>query len=617
MRETSFIEQNKDKWQEFEEVMASPRNDPEKLNGLFVQITDDLSYSRTFYPNRSVRVYLNGLAQRIFFSIYKNRRSQANRLLTFWTEELPQLMYESRREFRFTFLVFLLACLIGGVSSAMDEEFVRVIMGDSYVDMTLANIAAGDPMRVYKMKGAFSMSLGITFNNIYVAFLAFVMGAFFAIGSLVILVQNGIMLGSFQYFFVQQDLFWESFLTIWIHGTLEISAIVIAGTAGVTMGRGLVFPGTYTRGQSFQRAARRGIKILVGTVPIFILAGFIEGYLTRHTDAPDFLRAFFILACLAFVLVYFVWYPRHRARLGFAKPLEEMRIPFNQEQRIDFQRIKASGEIFSDMLVFYKKHLRWLSLAALGAASFFAAAAFLSGEGAPSELFVIYDDWFWNLGMLDQYFSNFAVPLLFPINVLAAAMVATRVYYALRQEAQGEERISAREYLGGFAKVCLAMAAMQGLVQIDNNFAILVLIAAMPLPALWGYVMIGERSNPLHALGRSLQLLRQSYGKALSLSAVVFIVGYLFFLLTDSSLAWFFMQLVSWVIQLSPEALAEFNVIVLTFISIFVLHLAYAMLFASAGLLYYSLREEHEAPALLKRIDQVGLKRNIRGLERE
>ena len=67
MRETKFIQQNKEKWQEFESFLDGQYKDADKLSNLFIQVTDDLSYSRTFYPNRSVRVYLNGLAQQTFF----------------------------------------------------------------------------------------------------------------------------------------------------------------------------------------------------------------------------------------------------------------------------------------------------------------------------------------------------------------------------------------------------------------------------------------------------------------------------------------------------------------------------------------------------------------------
>ena len=283
MRETKFIKQNKDKWTEFERTLENAKKDPDKLNDLFVQITDDLSFSRTFYPNRSVRVYLNGLAQRIFSIIYKKRKAKQYRLITFWTEELPLLFYRARRDFLIALLVFGFAFLIGLVSSRMDPEFAEIILGNDYIEMTKENIASGDPMAVYKQKGRFDSSLAITVNNLWVAFLTFIIGAIYGVGTIAILIRNGVMVGAFQYFFIERGLFWESFLTIWIHGTLEISAIIIAGAAGLTMGRGLAFPGTFSRLRSFQQSAKRGLKILIGIAPIFIIAGFIEGF---H-DSPD------------------------------------------------------------------------------------------------------------------------------------------------------------------------------------------------------------------------------------------------------------------------------------------------------------------------------------------
>ncbi|MEO0878003.1 MAG: stage II sporulation protein M, partial [Bacteroidota bacterium] len=279
MRETQFIKQNQEKWSEFEETLKGEAKDADRLRNLLVQITDDLSYTRTFYPNRSVRVYLNSLAQKVFLQLYRNRRTPLGKLVTFWTDELPQEIYRARSAFRLAFFLFVLCFGIGVLSCAMDAEFAEVVLGDDYVEMTRANIESGDPMAVYKEKGAFSMFLGITFNNLYVAFLAFTMGVFFGVGSIVILVSNAIMVGCFQYFFIKEGLFWDSFLTIWIHGTLEISAIVIATAAGITMGHGPAFPGTYTRLQAFQQSARRGAKIMLGTTPLFIIAGFLEGFM--------------------------------------------------------------------------------------------------------------------------------------------------------------------------------------------------------------------------------------------------------------------------------------------------------------------------------------------------
>ena len=190
MRETQFIDKNKDKWGQYEKALERERQDPDLLSELYIHATDDLSYSRTFYPNRSVRVYLNSLAQRIFFSIYKNRRSKMGRLVLFWTDELPHLIYEARREFLFAFLLFVGSFLIGALSMANDSDFANVILGEEYVRQTLDNIAEGDPMRIYKDKGKFGMFLGITVNNLWVAFLSFVMGVIYGLGSIIILVQQ-------------------------------------------------------------------------------------------------------------------------------------------------------------------------------------------------------------------------------------------------------------------------------------------------------------------------------------------------------------------------------------------------------------------------------------------
>lgn len=122
------------------------------------------------------------------------------------------------------------------------------------------------------------------------------------------------MLGCFETFFAQHALLTESLLAVFMHGTLEISAIIVAGAAGLALGNSWLFPGTYSRFYAFRRGARRGLKIVVGTVPVFIVAGFIEGYVTRHTEMNDMLRLSFILLSLAFVICYYVVWPYFKNR---------------------------------------------------------------------------------------------------------------------------------------------------------------------------------------------------------------------------------------------------------------------------------------------------------------
>lgn len=310
MREAAFAKQNKDKWLRFESVLRNNvQIHPDELSALYIEITDHLSYAQTFYPKSNTLRYLNSLSVLAHQKIYKSKRESRSRFITFYTQEFPLFFSQYHKQLLIAFVTFALFSLIGAYSAATDGNFVRLILGDGYVNMTLDNIEKGDPMAVYKEMGEMNMFLGITINNIRVALLAFVFGLFLSLGTLFILMRNAIMLGSFQYFFYDQGLLWESARTIWIHGTIEISVIIVAGCAGLVVGNSILFPGTYTRLQSFVRGAKDGIKILMSTIPFFIIAGFLEGFVTRHTEMPDWLAILLIGGSLYLILFYYVLYP--------------------------------------------------------------------------------------------------------------------------------------------------------------------------------------------------------------------------------------------------------------------------------------------------------------------
>ena len=232
------------------------------------------------------------------------------------------MFHKHHRELLITFLVFAFFTFVGAFSTASDDDFVRSFgLSDGYVNMTLENIEKGDPMAVYKEQGEFNMFLGITLNNIKVALFAFGYGILFGVGSLYFMMRNAIMLGSFQYFFYKQGLLWESARTIWIHGTIEISVIIIAGCAGLVMGNGMLFTGTLPRLEAFKRGVINGLKILMSTIPFFIVAGFLEGFVTRHTEMPDWLAILIILGSLALIIFYYVIYPirLHKKEQAFAE----------------------------------------------------------------------------------------------------------------------------------------------------------------------------------------------------------------------------------------------------------------------------------------------------------
>ncbi|WP_455099280.1 stage II sporulation protein M [Prevotella histicola] len=313
MKEILFIRNNIDKWRSVEELIDNVNFEmPDRLAEAYTDLTADLAFAQTHYPHSRITIYLNNLSSSLHNELYRNKREKWSRVLTFWTQEVPDVMWKERRLLLISFLIFMVSVLIGVLSTLGDASFPRLILGDGYMDMTLENIAKGKPMGVYGSEEESVMFLGITLNNIMVSFDIFVDGVLTSFMPGYQLFQNGIMVGCFDTFFYQHGLLGESLLATMLHGTLELSAIVVAGAAGLAMGNGWLFPGTYSRIVSFQRGAKRGMKIVVGTVPLFILAGFIESFITRHTEINDFVRLTVILLSLCFVIFYFIYLPYKR-----------------------------------------------------------------------------------------------------------------------------------------------------------------------------------------------------------------------------------------------------------------------------------------------------------------
>ena len=315
MREITFFNNNKNKWEEIDRILKENRSiNPDQLSDLYIQLTDDLAYAQSNYPESNTTSYLNQLTSKVHIRIFRNKKERLQHLKNFWVSELPLLLYKQRKSIRISLIIFLVSCIIGAFSASKDDTFVRLILGDQYVNKTLENIEHGNPMGIYDSMNQFEMFLMITFNNIRVSFLVFAAGILFSIGAAVMLFYNGIMLGSFQYLFYAKNLFFISFATIWVHGTLEITSIVIAGGTGIALGNSFMFPGTYSRKVSFQRTARESVKIIIGLIPVFLVAGFIEGYITRISSKTTIPGLIIIFLSTAFVLFYFIFYPKYLSK---------------------------------------------------------------------------------------------------------------------------------------------------------------------------------------------------------------------------------------------------------------------------------------------------------------
>ena len=316
MREAMFIKKNAEKWQDYQH---HPTDDPDEQAGRFITLLDDLAYSKTFYPQSKVTKWINGIASGIYQSIYQNKKEKYTRLSRFWKKDLPLTMFRYRKVLLFTFCLFALFITIAVWSSIQNPQFVRGFLGDEYVNMTEDNIANGDPFGVYKDNDKFTMFAHIMYNNVFVSFISYVGGLVFGLVTFWRIMNDGLLIGTFEYMFFSKGLGIKSILVIWIHGTIEMSCMVLASTAGFIIAKGLVFPETYSRKESFKLHLRDSLKVILALIPLLVIAAFFESYLTylmsnsfdrtANNAMPVWVSALILAGSLSFMVWYFVIYP--------------------------------------------------------------------------------------------------------------------------------------------------------------------------------------------------------------------------------------------------------------------------------------------------------------------
>ena len=619
MKETTFIKQNKKKWARFEKLSGRKNNDPDEVAQLFTEITEDLSYARTFYPRRSVRVYLNQLAQGVFTSLYKQRKQPLGSFVKFWKITLPLELYRARVNLLMSFIFFGLAVLVGAVSQHYDHNFVDLILGEGYVSATEARIEAGDPMGVYGESPQGSMFFQITMNNIRVAFITFALGIFATVGSYILLLGNGIMLGSFQWWFYGKGLLLTSFLAVWIHGAFEISAIVIAGGAGITVGNGILFPRSYSRQQSLIFSAKRGLMIMLSLVPFFIVAGFLESYVTRYYNVmPAWSKWAIILASFAIIIGYYVVYPFIVAR-KYPEQIKVKEVPrFVPNRKIEWNKIRKVGEVFTDTFYLFMKNFS--NISRLFFNCIFPLCLALLGV-----IFTFdFVDLNYRLDMLDLWGTVFGAGMYFALYKflgwsLILAMLFCAVFYSIQKEE--EEPLFSGYFKFLISRLvwmyCFSCAIFGLLIWAPGALLFLTLFIA-PFVGMIPSLIVFEKKNFFSAFGNSFSLGKGAYGDSLGSFAIFVLISLIFLMALNNPLDGLFSEfdIVSMLQNIteyltitvfdSYAAIISYVTAVVYLLFMFFMISIYALSFSFS---YYSSNEMKSAKGLYKRLDSFG-KRN-------
>jgi uncharacterized membrane protein SpoIIM required for sporulation len=612
MKESKFIEQNKENWLEFENNLKDKKNVASKLSSLFIQIADDLSYACTFYKHRSVKLYLNGVAQILFNELYKNRAGTFKSFLNFWKKDLPLQMHEARNEVRISFSIFLIAFLIGIVSSIYDKDFARIILGEDYVKMTLENIKNNDPLAVYKKAHEMPMFMTITVNNLIVSIYTFVLGVVFCAGSIVSLISNAVMVGGFQYFFIERGLFRESFLTVWQHGTLEISCIIIAGAAGITLGKGLIFAGTYSRIDSFKRSAKRGLIMFTGIAPIIVMAAFIEGFVTRHTNVGDSFRISVIVFSLLFMLLYFGLYPWLISKKYSLQESSSESIDIADNSSFISNKILTSEEIFGQILKFTKKNILWLiiivfiislSHSIITVIHEFRAESFYTYNGrlAPKTFFSVNNN-FWQI-----------ITGIISLSVLQI-IVVLQIY---KLSFQNPETINFRKLVklsinAVFVSLIIIMPFSFGFIW--GLFASVLISPLLFLNVFYSYSNKTSFFNSAYELNFLLYLSwKKIYWNSLKILALVAAM----YLMLNSGFLYNYIKTICLYFNYNKEVMYLIQMFLITFISVSLLAVFFFLQISSVAFITFSLKETTSAENLKSRIAMLGERTILFGFEKE
>lgn len=305
----SFIKQHRNDWGRLEQMVKEmPRRKSaltpewiEQFQLLYQKVTYHLSYSQTFFPNEEVTAYLNELTAKSHNRLYRDQVSSFYQIKQFFQKTFIQLLLEQQRFVLIAFLLFLIGAA-GTFLSVMDDPL------HLYSVLPESIAYAVDPEQLGNKDTAINspaMSASIMTNNIQVAFLAFAGGMTLGVLTLYLLIYNGMIIGALAALFWHYGKFYDFWAYIVPHGMIELTAIFIAGGSGLLMGYSILVPGAYPRMFQLKRQALRSVQLLLGTIPLFVLAGIIEGYIT---PAPISLEAKYAFALLTVIgLILYVW----------------------------------------------------------------------------------------------------------------------------------------------------------------------------------------------------------------------------------------------------------------------------------------------------------------------
>lgn len=296
-----WLEKRKPHWARLEQLVERSRKgvsslshqELQELGLLYRQTASDLAAVREDASSRQLTLYLNQLLGRCHNLIYLGHKPRVSGIVRFYRDTYPRIFRESLPQTALAVAIFLFGGIVAWVVTAHDPTFAYRLLGPKMMEtieqrkMWTESIVTVKPLA----------SSGIMTNNLSVSFAAFAMGITGGIGTIWMMLTNGLLMGVIGASTWRAGMALQLWSFVAPHGVLELPAIFIAGGAGLEIARGLLFPGMLPRKVSLADAGGRASKLLLGTIPLLVVAGLLEGFFSP-SNAPYQLK--FLLAAVLF-----------------------------------------------------------------------------------------------------------------------------------------------------------------------------------------------------------------------------------------------------------------------------------------------------------------------------
>lgn len=335
MNLSNFVSQCRPRWQELEKSVRILQNSGtvgqkvdflRRFAQLYRQASDDLALARTFFADSQVCQYLNSLVSQAHPLIYgRPRQRPLARTADFFARRFPQTFRQCRWTIAAGAILLMLPMLVAYLATLDHAGLARKVLPDAMLDSVDSGQMWTDA--IFSLVPGQVLTTNITLNNIGVSFTLFASGMTAGLGAALLLIYNGVMLGCAAGYAQRGHITGDFWSFVVAHGFLELMVIAMTGGAGLELALAIIAPGQLTRGQALRQRGQKAVRLVIGGVPLLIIAGTVEGtisggsalWLVGSMDVGKLLLGLLLLSLVLFYLITFGRKESDQPRMSLAE----------------------------------------------------------------------------------------------------------------------------------------------------------------------------------------------------------------------------------------------------------------------------------------------------------